>query len=114
MTAFLPRPLTTRPNDTLFLHQHDKNIWIEFQDFEEVMSKAKMWLIDWQTTNKPVSLEEFLFDQESFLKRKYGEQAVELAKSYVLLSSIFHIAIKTAGQRPERLHKLFEAVNEFS
>lgn len=107
--AFLPRK-----TDSLYLHLNDKNLWIEFEDFEEVMWQTKRWFHDWKRiATKPArndSLEDFLIDQEAFLKKEYGEESFAVALEYELLSSIFQIAIQAAAEEPKRLHKLFMAM----
>ena len=103
-----------RKNDTLYLHHNDKNLWIEFEDFEEVMGRTKRWFADWKrTTAEPAhyeSLEDFLVGQESHLKRIHGEESVAVGLEYSLLSSIFQIAIQSAATNPKRLHKQFVAM----
>lgn len=103
-----------RKTDSLYLHLNDKNLWIEFEDFEDIMWQTKRWFHDWKRiTTKPArseSLEDFLIDQEAFLKKEYGEERFAVAHQYVLLSSIFQIAIQTAAEEPWRIHKLFKAM----
>ena len=96
-----------RKTDTLFLHHNDKNLWIEFEDFDEVMNQTKKWFADWKrTTAEPAhyeSLEDFLVGQESNLKRIHGEERFAIAFEYSFLSSIFQIAIQSAATNPKRL-----------
>ena len=103
-----------RKNDTIFLHHNDKNLWIEFEDFDEVMNQTKQWFTDWKrTTTEPAhfeSLDEFLVAQESLLKRTYGEESVAVALEYSLLSLIFQLAIQAAAKDPKRLQKQFLAM----
>lgn len=111
--AFLPRK-----TDSLYLHLNNTILWIEFEDFEDVMWQTKRWFHDWKRqTVKPArneSLEDFLIDQEVFLKREYGEERFAVAHQYVLMSSIFQIAIQAAAEDPKRLHKLLKAMKPFA
>lgn len=107
--AFLPRK-----TDTLYLHHNQKELHIEFEDFDEVMNQTKKWFADWKrTTTAPAhfeSLDEFLVAQEAFLKRIHGEESVALALSYSLLSSVFQLAIQSTAEDPKRLQKQFLAM----
>lgn len=107
--AFLPRK-----NDTLYLHHNQKELHIEFEDFDEVMNQTKKWFADWKrTTTTPAhfeSIDEFLVAQESLLKRTYGEERFAIAWEYELLSSVFQLAIQSAATNPKRLHKQFVAM----
>ena len=103
-----------RKTDTLYLHHNQKELHIEFEDFDEVMGRTKQWLDDWKrTTTAPAhfeSLDDFLVAQEAFLKRIHGEESVAVALEYSLLSSIFQMAIQSAATNPKRLQNQFLAM----
>ena len=106
--------MATRKTDSLYLNLNNKDLHIEFEEFDDVMWTVKRWFHEWKkTTTKPArseSLEDFLIDQEAFLKREYGEERFAVALEYLFLSSIFQIAIQTAAENPKRLQKLFMAM----
>lgn len=107
-----------RKTDTLYLHHNQKELHIEFEDFDEVMNQSKKWFADWKrTTTTPAhfeSLDEFLVAQEAFLKRIHGEESVALALEYSLLSSVFQIAIQSAATNPKRLQNQFLAMKSIA
>ena len=102
-----------RKTDSLYLH-NQKELRVEFEDFDEVMNQSKKWFADWKrTTTEPAhfdSLDDFLVANESLLKRIHGEESVALALEYSLLVSIFSMAIQSAATNPKRLHKQFLAM----
>lgn len=106
-----------RKTDTLYLHKN-KNLWIEFEDFDEVMWQTKRWLFDWKrNTTEPAhyeSLEDFLVAQEAYLRHAYGDAAFDLAFDYSFLSLIFQEAIESAATNPKRLHRQFMAMKSVS
>lgn len=107
-----------RKTDSLYLHLNDKNLWIEFEDFDEVMNQTKKWFAEWKrTTTTPAhyeSLEDFLVAQEAYLRHAYGDAAFDLAFDYSFLSSIFQVAIESAATNPKRLHRQFVAMKSVS
>ena len=102
-----------RKTDSLYLH-NQKELRVEFEDFDEVMNQSKKWFADWKrTTTEPPhfdSLDDFLVANESLLKRIHGEERFAVAFEYSLLSSIFQMAIQAAAEDPKRLQKQFMAM----
>ena len=49
-------------------------------------------------------------EQEDFLIHNYGQDRFAVAREYVLLSSIFQIALRAASQQPASLFKLMKAM----
>lgn len=110
--------MTIRNNDSLYLHHNNKDLHIEFEDFDEVMWQTKKWFAAWKrTTTEPAryeSLEDFLVAQEAYLKRIHGEERFAVAFEYSFLSSIFQMAIQSAATNPKRLQNQFNAMKSIA